>query len=243
MKKLEKTLQTLGIDEKQVKVYLACLELGTATIQELSEKSGIKRTSIYNFLTEMKEKGFFSEIKSKGKTLIIPEDPNLLIEKAEDNLKNVKNSLPELMGIFNLPGNKPKVKFYQGEEGIKTAYADLVKEGHPIYGFSDYEKMFLSQDEEFLWTIPERRIKKGIKFYCIAKNGPRGKEAKRLDKKQLRETKLVDKINFETEINIYGNKVSMISFRKPYACVIVEDAAIAQTLKSIWQSWWDLLPS
>jgi len=40
---------------------------------------------------------------------------------------------------------------------------------------------------------------------------------------------------FETEVNIYGNKVALISFRRPYAGVIIEDRAIAQTLKSVWK--------
>ena len=47
MSNLAKSLKSLGIEEKQAKVYLACLELGTATIQELADKSKVKRTSIF----------------------------------------------------------------------------------------------------------------------------------------------------------------------------------------------------
>ena len=46
-------------------------------------------------------------------------------------------------------------------------------------------------------------------------------------------------MDFETEINIYGDKVAMLSFRRPYAGVIIEDRAIAQTLKSVWKMMWE----
>ena len=43
-------IQTLGLSEHEAAVYLAALELGEANIQEISRKSGVKRTSIYNFI-------------------------------------------------------------------------------------------------------------------------------------------------------------------------------------------------
>ncbi|MFZ2192656.1 MAG: helix-turn-helix domain-containing protein [Candidatus Moraniibacteriota bacterium] len=240
-KELQKALSSLGINEKQTSLYLACLELGSASIQELAQKSGIKRTSIYNFLKDQKFKELFSEIEESGKVLLVPQNPKMLVEKARKNLEEIKFALPELMSIFNLPSEKPRVRFYQGEEGIKTAYQDLLLEGKTVYGFSDYEKMFESMQHFDMWRIPKERVKRNIKFFCIAKNGPMGQEVKRKDKEELRETKLVENIQFETEINIYGNKVSLISFREPFACVIIEDPAISQTLKSVWQSWWNLL--
>jgi len=241
MSTINNTLQSLGIDAKQAQVYLACLELGSGTIAEVAKKSGIKRTSIYNFLDEMKQKGLVSEITEKGKTILVAEDPNNLVTKTHRQYETMKSALPELMGIFNLPGNKPKVKFYQGEEGVLAVYNEMLKTGETVYGFSDYEKMFESVKNVNLWVVPTARVKKKIKFYNIAKNGPRGREIKLHDYEQLRETKLVDKVDFETDINIFGNKVGMISFRQPLACVVVEDSAIAQTLRSVWKAWWATL--
>jgi sugar-specific transcriptional regulator TrmB len=239
--KLLSALTSLGIDEKQAKVYLACLELGSATVNELAQKASIKRTSIYNFLKDQKFKELFSEIEKAGKILLVPQNPKILVEKARNNLETIKLAIPELTSLFNLPVEKPRVLFYQGEEGIAAVYQDLLSEGKVVYGFSDYEKMFESMKSIDMWKIPKERAKKKIKFFCIAKNGPMGQKVKRADEKELRETKLVESIQFETEINIYGNKISLISFRKPFACVIIEDFAISQTLKSIWQSWWNTL--
>jgi hypothetical protein len=55
----------------------------------------------------------------------------------------------------------------------------------------------------------------------------------------MRETKLFRELKLDTEINVFENKVAMLSFRRPYSAVIIEDRAIAMSLKSIWDGWWN----
>ncbi len=219
-------------------MYLACLELGGATVQEIAEKSGVKRTSIYNFLEDMKAKGFITEVRHDKKILLIPEEPQVLLNKAEDQRKQLESVLPELMSIYNRPGKKPAVRFYQGVEGLKRVYEDTLATGETIYEISDYERMFAAVEGDWMWKYPKRRAEKGIRAFSIAKEGPQAEAVREKDAKQLRETRFVSDVSFETEINIYGDKVAMLSFRRPYAAVIIEDKAIAQTLRSMWKIIW-----
>lgn len=240
MSDINNILQNLGLDDKETKIYLALLELGSGTIQEVAQKSGVKRTNVYNFIGSMKDKGIVSEVVEDNKIILVPENPNVLVTRAENNYQEVKQALPELMGIFNLPGNKPKVKFYEGVEGLKKAYNEMLESGEKaIYGFSDYKKLFEAIPEDWAWNFPERRKENKITFYCIAKNDEWGRKVQAKDKEHLRETRLADSVQFDTEINIYGNKVAMMSFRRPYSAVIIEDRAIAMSMKSIWQGWWN----
>ncbi|NQT50207.1 hypothetical protein HQ571_05920 [Candidatus Kuenenbacteria bacterium] len=242
MNNLLKSLKTLGIDQKQAQVYLACLELGSATIQELAEKSKVKRTSIYNFLEEIKDLGLVTEVKEGRKLLLVAENPEIVLKRAQRRLELVQAELPEFLSIYNSPANKPKVRFYQGIDGLQKAYSDYAVQDGKIYAFTDFEKMFETLPEDFLWAAgPKARIKSNTFFYSIGKDGPRGRMVQSKDKEELRQTKLVKDIKFETEINIYSNKISLISFKKPYAAVIIEDQAIAQTMKSIWQLVWNTL--
>jgi len=232
-------LQNLGLNEKEAKVYLACLELGSATVQEVSDKAGVKRTSVYNFLEDMKARGFITEVKHGKRILLTAEDPHTLLKKADEQKKQLEKVLPEFLSIYNLPGNKPKVKFYQGAEGLRRIYEDTLKLGSPIYLISDYERMFEAIEPEWMWQYAKRRTEKNIKAFSIAKEGERGQQVKTKDVEQLRETRFVKEVDFETEINIYGDKVALLSFRRPYAGVIIEDRAIAQTLKSMWKIIWN----
>jgi len=231
-------LQNLGLNEKEAKVYLACLELGSATVQEVSDKAGVKRTSVYNFLEDMKARGFITEVKYGKRILLTAEDPHTLLKKADEQKKQLEELLPEFLSIYNLQGSKPKVKFYQGVEGLKRIYEDTLKHGGSIYLVSDYERMFETIEPDWMWDYATRRMGKGIKAFSIAKESARGLEVKNRDSKHLRETRFVKEVDFETEINIYGDKIALLSFRRPYAGVIIEDRAIAQTLKSMWKIIW-----
>lgn len=240
MENIANILENLGLNEKQTKVYLACLELGSASVAELSEKSGVKRTSIYNFLEELIQKGLLSELHQGDNILLIAEDPKVLVEKAKHQLQNIQTALPELLGMFNRPGNKPKVHFYQGIAGLKKVYEETLKSQEPIYAFTDYEKL-MPLMEEWMWNYAAERARRGIAFTAIAKEGGWARKALARSKEHKRQLKIIKDVNFDTEINIYENKVAILSFQRPYSGVIIEDAAISQTLKSIWRMLWDRL--
>jgi sugar-specific transcriptional regulator TrmB len=241
MQNISALFNKLGLNEKASKTYLALLELGTATVQEVAEHAGIKRTSVYNFLEELKKFGLVTEILEKNRVILAAEDPGVLKKLAKDKQTEAKQyeesvslALPELLGLFNLPGGKPKVRFYKGTEGIKRVYEDTIVMGETIYAFSDYEKMMEAMTFDYMVDYANRRTEAGIKFHSIGPGGKWAEKAKKLAKTQKREVKTMN-IKFDTEINIYGNKVALISFHRPYTGVIIEDRAIASTLRAIWQ--------
>ena len=53
---------------------------------------------------------------------------------------------------------------------------------------------------------------------------------------------MVDSGDWKTEINIYGDKVALMSYRtKIPFCVLIEDHNIAETLRSAWKELWERL--
>lgn len=238
-KNLQQILKNLGLSEKEAGVYLACLELGEATVQEIAEKSEVKRTSVYNFLEDMKGRGLVAEIRRGGKILLSAENPEMLLKQAKENFENLQVFMPEFLGLYNQMSHKPKVKFYQGVEGLKKTYLETLKAEKEIYLISDFEKMFQVVPEDWMFDYARQRSEKNIKAQCLARDSQTARRIKNLDKKQNRETRIFNKdFDLETEINIFGNRVALLSFKKPYIAVIIEDAAIAKTLLSMWKMVW-----
>lgn len=238
-KNLQQILKNFGLSEKEAEVYLACLELGEATVQEIAEKSGVKRTSVYNFLEDMKGRGLVAEVRRGGKILLSAENPEILLHRAQEHFEDLRTFMPEFLGLYNQMAHKPKVKFYQGVEGLKKTYLETLKAEKEIYLISDFEKMFQAVPEDWMFDYAQQRTEKNIKAWCLARDSQTARRIKSLDKKQNRETRIFNKdFNLETEINIFGNKVALLSFKKPYIAVIIEDAAIAQTLLSMWKMIW-----
>ena len=123
---LIQSLMNLGLNEKQVKVYLACLELGSATIQEIARKSGVKRTSIYNFIDELIEKSLISKTQKENRYLFLAESPVLLKNLQEKNTSVLNQMMPGLIKKFEKPKIKTNFKYFRGKEGTKKALKEAL---------------------------------------------------------------------------------------------------------------------
>lgn len=81
---LHKNLQALGLSGKEAKIYLAVLELGEASIVALVKKSGIKRTTAYDVIGSLQEKGLVTLTKNKKSVRYLAEDPRVLEHRIEE---------------------------------------------------------------------------------------------------------------------------------------------------------------
>ena len=105
---------------------MAVLELGEGNIQDISKKSGVKRTTVYDILNSLKEKKLISSINKGKKAVFSAEDPRKLDGQLDEKKETLKKILPELLSITNLLDKKPTIKFYEGDEGIKEVYKDTL---------------------------------------------------------------------------------------------------------------------
>ncbi len=243
MKKLSNSLlHSLNLTEAQASVYAAALELGVANMQQLATKSGIKRTSIYNFIEGMKERGFIVEITKRKRTMYSAVAPEQLVEIEKTRLAELEHALPELRAIQNESMTKPRVAFYDGIEGIKEVYADILKDKKEIVAFEDLENMKKVLPDSFYSWFPSERARRNIPIKAILRDSPEAREITKLDIRLLRKTKLINSSDWKTEINIYGDKVALMSYRtKIPFCVLIEDHNIAETLRSAWKELWERL--
>ena len=243
MKKLsESLLKSLGLTENQAQVYLAALELGQASMQELAKKSKVRRTSIYNFINELKEKQLITETKKKKRRVYSAVHPEQLIELEKTRITELQSMLPELLAVYNSSNQKPRVTYYEGVDGIKEVYGDMLKDKKEIWAWEDLEYMKTALPKNFYDYFPPERAKRGITFKSISRDSETAKELVKSNIKLLRETKFIQSQDWGTEINIYGNKVALFNFKtqNPFV-VLIEDINIAQTLRIAWKGLWDRL--
>jgi len=242
---LSNKLKKIGIlEEKESSTYLAILELGETTIQRISKKTKIKRTTLYDVIESLRNKGLVGLTKSGKKNLYYAEDPR----KIEENLENKKQEylkiLPEILSITNLIDKKPKIRFFEGIDGIKEVYRDTLKypKSETLAWLSlDAVNYF---DIEYLWKdYVKKRVEKKIWQRSIAPNNEYLKKVKTFDQKHLRQTKLIDQKLFplEVEINLYGkNNIGIMAFKEQIG-LIIESEKIYNTLKSIFEMNWKML--
>ncbi len=233
----------LGLTPMEISVYLATLELGEATVQEIARKSGVKRTSIYNFIDALKARQILLETKRKKRSVFSAVSPHQLVEFGKAKARELEQMLPQLLAINNRSLRKPRVTFHENVEGIKEAYSDMLETQKPIVGWSDYKHMIPTLGKEYCAYFPLERAKRGIPYNAIATDTPENRAYAKSDADVLRETKFISPASdLKTEINVYGDKVLLASFRShPAFVVMIEDRDIAETLRVTWKELWKRL--
>ncbi len=238
-------LEKFGLSNKEAKVYLSLLELGTSVVSDVAKKSQINRSTAYVLLEALAKYGLVSISERKNVRLYTPAPPERIIQLLEESVKKytelvgtAHNILPELKSMYVGVGPKPKVQFLEGVEGIKTAYEDTLTATETIRAYASIDDMHA--------TIPgyfpeyyQRRAAKGVKIRAIFPDTPEAKDRIKFNKEEARVAFLVPKDNygFTPEINVYDNKIIFMSLVERYA-LIIESAELADALKKMFELSW-----
>lgn len=249
---IENVLQKIGLSEKEVKVYVTSLRFGSQPISVIARYAAINRTTAYDIFEGLIKKGLASKVNKKKATYFQVLDPENLLRyldreceefgrKIERDKKMLEELIPVLKSLENPASSKPKVKFFEGEKGMREAYETTLDAKEPIRAYANIEEMHRGLPNFF----PEyyaRRSGSGIPIRCIAPDNFLSKERHTHDKEELREMKLVSrkKYSFSPELNIYHDKVLIASWREKMA-IIIESKEIADLHKAMYDLLWKKL--
>lgn len=124
---MEKALGELGLSPKEIKLYLALLQLGEETVFELSKKAQVKRTTAYSILEGLKEKGIVSRRQAKKAALYSAVEPEQLLKVYQERVEGFKEVLPQLKALKKDSSKGPKVQVFEGREPVKNVYYEVVE--------------------------------------------------------------------------------------------------------------------
>lgn len=244
MNELVENLKKFGLAEKESKVYLACLELGDSTASNISVKSNLPRTLVYDILERLIEFGLVSYSIKNNKKYFKASDPRELIRILEEKQKAVFFILPKLKSLQKEKGSvRPKVEIYEGKDGMKTVMNDILNSNVKeflAYGSSrsSYEIIPAFMDD---WH--KKRIKKKIVMRIIYNNTKQARNKVKKLKSSLDYTKykfMLIELESPTATLIYTNKVVLQSWTKEPFAVMIEDREMANNQKKYFEELWKI---
>ncbi len=238
-------LRNIGLSDKAAKVYMASLELGEATVQELAEKAALKRTTVYYTIEELIAAGALLQTERKRKTLYIAEPPARLLKAAEERMKEFESFVPFLESQKNAPPSRPRVYFLYGAAGFKQAWEKIFDSGEKEY-------CIITQGENFLDFVKEKYIteaiirkkkKLGIRSRQLICDSPYARDILAKDFQENRESKVLPpRYQFPFTQIICGPLAIFISPRYENMLFIVENASFARTQRLLFDLIWNSLP-
>lgn len=236
-------LEFLGLSSKADAVYRGLLQVGEATAKELSNITKLDRTTIYDVLADLEQRGLVYKAESKKVMTFFAHSPkNLLIElkQKEEKLKEI---LPGLVDLHRTSGKLPMVRIYSSEPELLKLYDSLleIKELHS-YDIVCSERDWLQMNPAFSRHYKKRRAEKGIKTRLVMETSPIA-EARKMDQaKTLSETKLLppafSTALFSAGCYILPDRVIFISYRKEHVATEIFSKEITAFMQNIFNFLW-----
>ncbi|MDP2656620.1 MAG: helix-turn-helix domain-containing protein [bacterium] len=243
----EDIFKQIGLDEKQTAVYTAMLELGPATVGQLLKKTPYKRGDLYNVVYSLRDKGLVSEKVSKGVTIFTLEEPEHikdLITAEKERIARVQQGFdaifPDLKSQYNLSVQKPGVRFYEGEEGMKTLMADSLSAKSEIYSYVDVEAV-QAYVSEFNKEYVKDRERLGKKKKMIVFDSEYNRHYFAQLGTSVTDVRFIAYPfnSFGVGMQIYDKKISYLTMEPSHMIgVIIEDSLISNMHRQLFEYMW-----
>jgi len=248
---LIKELQKFDLSESEAKVYLACLELGPSSVQQVAGKAKLNRVTVYGIIEGLIQKGFLREEKEKSKRKIAAYPPMKLYDVVSRKEEGVKRQIrlldtlvPELKSHSKSGDAKTNIIYYEGEEGLKNWASDALEASGELLEWTKIES-FSGRFDEYLKSFyyPEK-FKHQIPTRFIFLDTPEAHkyfQERYIDNPKAPPSKarFIPQDLFESPgfMIIYNDKYS-IALPKEMRAVTVKDKLIADTQRKIWEFGW-----
>jgi sugar-specific transcriptional regulator TrmB len=238
-------LLKIGLTNEEAKVYLACLEINGGPVSVIAKKAGVQRVSCYHTLGNLLNKRLLSQYNRNGVKCFAPEPPEQLLKLAEEQINITKSLLPELHSLASTSAFKPKIRFYEGRDGVQKVFDESLFANGEILGYTDL-KSVTSFFPKFFENYTHAKLKKQIKTRYLSPTTVESVHAldpflpKQYDS-NLIEILLVnnDQFLFENEVLIFNNSVGIVSLNKDELLgLIVESPTFARTMKAVFDLAW-----
>lgn len=131
--KSRKAMEDLGLTNYEIKVYIALLESGSMNASEMSKKSSVPYSKIYDVLNSLEEKGWIESNSSRPQKFF-PKSPHTAIETTkmliESRLKASETLvIAELTPLYEKTGVKerPEIWVVRGLYNIATKVMEIIE--------------------------------------------------------------------------------------------------------------------
>ncbi|MBI4050708.1 MAG: hypothetical protein HY396_01900 [Candidatus Doudnabacteria bacterium] len=235
---LPEVLEKIGLTEKESRVYLALLELGTASVQSIAGKAGIKRPTTYLILDELHQKGLVSIVPRAKKALFQAESPEVLISNLGRKEELIKRFLPNLQAIHNAKKEKPQVQLFEGQTGVKTVY-DKILEAKEVCFFATVRDSinFYPEFNDDLKTKAKQgliRVKE-----ILTQNPVDVAFAKTVQHNEFYQHRFTSPSSeFLTDNVVFDNNVAFFSYQPNIFAVVVTSNGVSQSLRVLFEMAW-----
>ncbi|MBI2443903.1 MAG: hypothetical protein HYV42_01510 [Candidatus Magasanikbacteria bacterium] len=236
------TLTDLGLSAPEANIYLTLLKIGGSTASAVAQSAGIKRTTVYAILKSLAQKGFVTLYYRRSRQLYYAERPERVRQYFEKKIETFESLIPALEAVDKTKLQMIGLRFIETLPELKRFYGDILEEyKNKEYCVIGSAGAWQNLDPGFFIQYRKDRAKANIHTKILLSHFQ--PEASPADPKLLRAVKfLPKKYKFKSTIDIYKDKILIISPELTSLAIVIQVPAMTDVFKSIFELLWELLP-
>ena len=235
----KESLISLGLSVQEADVYIALLKQGGASASVLARDIGMKRTTAYAILKNLTEKGFSSVYFRSGKRVYHAQKPHKIASLVEQKLQSFNEAIPFFESMDRAQTQKLGLRFIESKNELEKFYDEiLIDYKNKEYRIIGSTPAWESIDPRYFVKFRENRAKANIhtKLLLTAES----KKDSPTDKDLLRQVRFLPKERaFKSTLDIFDDKVLIVSPDLASLAVIVAVPAMVDIFKSIFEMLWE----
>ena len=230
----------LGFTERELKVYLALLELGSITVGPITTKTKLQAAKVYETLDKLIEKGLVSFVIVSKTKHFQASDPKEILNLIEERKRRFKEVLVELQLKQKYADSKQIAVVYEGFKSFRSLFnriEDELNQGDFYWAFAFKKEYYSPAASLFLRSFHKKLEEKKIDDRAI------GNVTVRKDIQKAFEGNKNIKIKFTNNdtplgVIIIKNKVvNLIWGERPTAIEITSEQIYEQYKMFFLESW------
>jgi sugar-specific transcriptional regulator TrmB len=238
---LIKKLVDIGLSETETRIYLSMLSLGETTVMKISHSSGVKRSTIYPLIENLRNLGLVC-VRDKGfKKVYVAENPvrlSTLINRKQEDLSSV---LPALKSLYTLEGRDILIKTYEGVEAMKSVYDELLSElnNHDEYLVIGDPERWDNHAKDYFKKFIKKRLKIDLEVRQLLSYSKTAEEYKKFEDNFKEKIKILPKdYKIDSNVIITKNKVIMHQLDNLAITTVIETRSIVSLQKNLFEMLW-----
>jgi sugar-specific transcriptional regulator TrmB len=235
------SLTQLGLTEREATLYIELLRLGGASATDAAKAVGVKRTTVYPILRAMAKKGFVTQYMRNGKRVYHAQRPRRLASVFEKRLNRFEESIISLEQMDKRAADTFGLRFLETKEELKQFFDSVIVEyaGKKYCAIGD-TPAWEAIDPDVLRSFRTQRAKNGIDVRLLLT--ATSQESSPDDDTLLREVRYLPKqYVFKSSIDIYPDKILIISPELAAAAVVVEVPAMTDVFQAMFDMLWNTM--
>lgn len=253
---IESILADIGLNTKEIKIYLTLLKNGKSLPSTLSRLTKINRASVYSTAKGLLAKGIIAEDMS-GKTLYLSplpienlmqlvEKPKRELDEKADLIKKAVNELSFLTADKKYP--VPKIRFVEESDVEDFLYTHCAKWNKEImksdgiwWGFQD--PSFVEHYEKWIdWTWKQKDVQnQKFRVHLLSNITSKIEQKMRTKRIARRDIRPLPGLDFTSSIWVAGDYLIMITTRQhPFYILEIHDHTLAHNMREVFKKLWSL---